>query len=610
MECSVNTSFADFNTWSTKINRNLFSLDTETTSLNYYDLKLIGFSICDGKLASYTDLDVMSGTDRQRTIIKLKEILEEENDFLIFHNAPYDLKVLHKVGIQTTTNIFCTMTAAHLIDEEQSVALKPLAVMYLGAETMTYKQAIKFGVNHPRFYEYANNDAVWAWELHKIFNKDLHQMKMERLFYEIEMPFQFVLMDLAIVGVRFDLKKNEELRVDLVEKRKQALIDLYKICGLGYHVQPDLFGDYEVVSAHNLNSDTQLVKVLEKKLGVVLTDVTPGGAKSVAKGALNKVKDQHVVIPKIIRYNIMEGALSKYILPAPSWVNGDGRVRGGFNNCVARTGRLSSSEPNLQNLSNPQEEFPVDFRQCFIATEGKTMVGADYGGQELRVLAHVCGEQKLIEAFLRNKDIHLMTANFVLGLGIADEVLYEAHPEYADTKEKFKAERKKIKNAVVFPIIYGTTAVGIAKSLGIEEKLAQSYIDGFMELYPAVAKKIRQTGWKLKKVGYVSTLSYRRRNLDAKFKKSYRQAFNFLIQGLSADMVRLAMVKLRKMYQENPHWGAVMLITVHDEILSECNNEYVEEVKVAISDAMKSAMKLCIPLEVELSVGKNYSACH
>jgi len=593
----------DFKDFLTKANTKVLSLDTETTSLNYYDLKMLGFSLCDGKYACYVDTHRLG----KEPIEELKEMLRTSNKYLIFHNAQFDIKVLHKSGItDITKNIFCTMTAQHLLNEESRLGLKFLANKYLNVETQTWKEAESEGVSSKRFYEYATNDAIWTWQLHKGFNKSLYAEKLDRLFFEIEMPCQFVLADLHSNGIKFDLEECAKLEKEVSAKKFDLEKELFEMSDCGYHIQPGLFGGKEIVSAHNLGSSLQLIKILENKFGLKLTDLTETGKKSVSKPILEKYKDNPFV-KKMITYSVVTAVLDKCLTKAPEWVSGDGRVRCDFNNCGTRTGRFSSSKPNMQNLAKPHEEFPVHFRKCFVSSEGKSLICGDYSGQELRVLAHVSGDAKLVDAFNNNKDPHLMTADYVFELGIPEEALCADHKDYAEYKEKFSSERYKAKNGINFPIIYGTTAIGISKTFKISEGEAQSYIDGFMKTYPEVDKAIRRCRWHLKQHGYVKSLTGRRRRLDPHIQKSYRQAFNFLIQSLSADMIRVAMFRMKDEIDKHPEWGAAILMTVHDEIVLEAFDGYAEEVAESLSGAMKNAMTLKVPLEVDIGIGKNYS---
>jgi len=542
----------------------------------------------------------------------LKDCLENHLAFqkLIFHNAPFDLKVLHKVGCRDITpHIFCTMTASHLLNENSPVGLKYLARKHLNEiNTKTYEQASRRGFDTPEFIEYATNDAIWTWKLYEIFNKKLYQQKLDRLFYDIEMPFQFVLMDLDINGVLFDLDEIDRLSAKVSKDICEMEYELRDLAGIKYQTQGNLFTDEkELLSGVNLRSSKDLVKIIQDKLGLDIEERTATGNPSVGKASLLKLQGKHEFIDLLKKYKIATKLYQGFLKPFPKFVDIDGRVHAGFHNCVARTGRLSCSEPNLQQSPKERKEYPVDYRGTIIAPEGKSLIVADYSGQELRVLAQISKDPGLIDAFKNDKDIHLETANRSFDLNIPDEQLYTKHPNYSNLKKKYKKERDITKNTVVFPIIYGTTAIGVAKSRGVSEKVAQGYIDDFLNLYPLVREAIETCGTFLKYHRYVYTISKRRRRLYELTAKSFRQAFNFLIQGYSADMVRCAANKVRNLGLAYPEWDLKLVLIVHDELVLEVKDEYIEVAKQAVKEAMESAVKMCVPLIVDIGSGKRYS---
>ncbi len=610
VERSYITTCNGFYNWVRGIKSNKLALDTETTDLSYCKLDLRGFSLCDGLRACY--VNVWDNPEREEILTRFKKEISFQPAFqkLIFHGAPFDLKVLHKTGCERITpDIFCTMTAAHLINENMKKGLKYLAKRYLKVEnTLTYEQAARYGFDSPQFIEYATNDAIWTWQLHEIFNRTLYQQKLNKLFYEIEMPFQFVLMDLAINGVLFDLEEINKLSARVSRDIYDMEFKLRDIVGIKYQTQSNLFTeDKEILSGVNMRSPQQLADIIQNRLGLTIDELTDGGKPSVGKVTLLKLKGQHKFIDLLKQYKIATKLSQGFLEPFADFVDIDGRVHAGFHNCVARTGRLSCSKPNLQQSPKEQAEYPVDFRGTIIAPEGKTLLVCDYAGQELRVLTQVSKDKNLINAFNKDKDIHLETTNKSFNLDIPDEQLYTEHPEYEALKKKHKVVRDKTKNCVVFPIIYGTTAYGVSKSLGITEEVAQGYIDDFLNLYPSVREAIRRCGNFLKAYKYVYTLSGRRRRLYDLTPKAYRQAFNFLIQGYSADMTRCAATNVRNLGLSHPEWELKLVLIVHDELVLEIKDEYLEKAKPLVQKAMESAVKMCIPLIVEIGTGKRYS---
>ena len=604
MKSTVLTTLAEVKEYFEPRNFSTCSFDTETTGLNYYTLNMRGCSFCNGKDAVYIDIFPLG--DREGIISFISNLFQNHIKFLIMHNAPFDLKVLHKEGItEVTDKIFCTMTAAHLIDENRSKGLKDLAKRYLKEKPLDYSEAIVDGFQSEKFYTYATNDAIWTWELHKIFNKKLYQFGMNRLFFEVEMPFQFVLMDMSINGILVDENKLEELRIDASVKRLELQRKLYEMGNLPYSLQPDLFtGDVELVSKHKLSAKTLLKIFAKRKLeSPFLTD---GGAMSTGKETLTFLRGDKFV-DQLVKFRIVDKLLNGFINKLPDFIDEDGRVRCSFNNAVAVTGRLSSSGPNMQQLPKVNPELPFDYREIFTVEEGKVIVVVDYSGQELRILGVVSKDEVLLDAFKTGKDLHLMTANNVFKLGIPEEVLVKTHPKHKEYRERYDHERHIGKNGYNFPIIYGTTAYGIAKNNGISEEEAERGIEAFFGAYPRVRQAIRWCSQFLTKNWHVRSLTGRRRRLDPDIKKSHRQAFNFLIQSVGADMLRCATNKLRKLFLAHAEWDAKTLLVVHDEIVLEINEGSLDRALPKIKEACETAMNLSVEMEVDVGTGKNYS---
>lgn len=609
------TTLQGFTYWVKTLTGDKLSLDTETTDLNYFKLRMRGFSLCNGQKACY--VNVWENEHRALILNALDYYLKTHKSFqkLIMHKAPFDLKVLHKENCRNiTSQIFCTKTAAHLINENIPNGLKYLAERILKVtNVMTYEQAERYGYSSPEFIEYATNDAIWTWQLHGYFNKVLYQQKLDRLFYDFEMPFQFVLMDLAIHGVQIDANEIDRLTKLVGKDVSNMEFQLRDLAGIEYQTQGNLFTEeMEVLSGVNMRSPDDLVDIIQDRLGLTIEDYTKGNDKSppkpsTDKASLLKLKGKHAFIDLLRKYKAAISMYCKFLKPFPNFYDTDGRVRTSFHNGVAVTGRLSSSKPNLQQLPKLNKEYPVDFRATIIAPKGKSLIVSDYGGQELRVLTQVTKDKGLIDAFQNDKDIHLETTNKSFNLNIPDECLYSKHPDHEKIKKENKTDRDKTKNCVVFPIIYGTTAYGVSQSLAVSEGVAQGYIDDFLDLYPGVREGIERCSTYLKMHKYVYTLSGRRRRLYDLTPKAFRQAFNFLIQGYSADMIRLAAVNVRNAGLTHPEWDMKIVLIVHDEIVVEVNDEYIEEAKAAVKEGMETAVSMCIPLVTEIGVGKRYS---
>lgn len=590
------------------------AFDTETTSLNYYDLKMVGCSFYNGEAACYINLVRMKPRERKNTILFLKKLFAVHIKSMALHSAPFDLKVLHKEGItDVTSKIFCTLTAHHLINENSGHGLKFLAEKYLGVKTITYDEASTCGFDHPMFFEYACNDAIWTYKLMRIFNKKIYDLGVNKLFFEVEMPFQFVLMDMAINGVLVNTEKLEDLRIKASAIRLKLKRGLYKTCNLGYSLQPDMFtGDIELVSKHKF-SDAVIRKQLKKR-GLTSPYLTKGGKDG--KNKLISVGKETMIhlagdefVDRVTKYKIVDKLLGSFIIPMPEHLDDDKRVRASYWNTGAATGRLSCSKPNMQQNPKENEKLPFDYKQIFEAPVGKKLLSADYSGQELRILAIISRDPTLLNAFKKGYDLHLMTANYVFDLGIKEEKLSKKHKDYKKLRKKYDHERHIGKNGYNFPIIYGTTAYGISKNTGITEDEAQRGIDRFFNAYPEVRRAIQRCSTFLNENWHVRSLTRRRRRLDPGEKKSHRQAFNFLIQGLASDMIRCACNGLRKISKEHPEWGLKIIMIVHDEVVMEINENMVDKAIPVIRDVMENAMpKLPLKMEVDIGIGQTYSS--
>lgn len=587
------------------------AFDTETNSLMYHKLQMEGCSFANADSACYINLH--NNPQKPQIMHYLEIMFATKIKSLIMHNAPFDLKVLHKEGItEVTDKIFCTMTAHHLINENSLHALKFLAEKYLGVTTVSFAEASTCGFDHPTFLKYALNDAKWTWELHKIFNKKIYELGMQRLFFEVEMPFQFVLMDMEINGVLVNEDKLEDLRIKATATHFDLLIQLYKLANIGYSIQPDMFtGECEVVSKKGMTD--AVIRTILTKRGLKSPYLTKGGKdgtkKLVSVGAetlTHLAGDEFIDV--LTKYKIVDHLLGSFIVKMPGHIEDDGRVRSTYWNTGTKTGRLSSRNPNMQQNPKERVQLPFDFKQIFEAPKGKKLLSVDYSGQELRILAIVSRDPTLLHAFKNRFDLHLMTANAVFDLGLEGKQLIEDTPEHAEAKKKYENERHIGKNGYNFPIIYGTTAYGVAKNTGVSEEEAQRGIDKFFSTYPGVRKAINQTSQFLTENWHVRSLTRRRRRLDPNEKKSHRQAFNFLIQGLAADMIRCACNNLRRIIAEHPEWGIKMIMIIHDEIVMEINEDVIEKATPIIRDIMENAMpKLPIKMEVDIGIGSNYS---
>jgi DNA polymerase-1 len=593
--------------WLSDLDRSLVACDTETSSLKQYELELLGVSLCDGRKSCYVDL--LNGELYESFI----EILRQEIPTIkriVFHNAPFDMRVLYKAGIKHTQDIVCTMTAAFLLDENNSVGLKELAVRLLGeSDVLSYDRAVVNGFKSKTFYEYARHDAEWTWALWRLLGPQLDAENLSPLFFDVEMPFQYVLRDLEINGVLIDQTKLSTMSAGLHEEIGKLQLDTYTAGGINYVTQKGLWGDVSHCGGLNLDSPEKLSEFIRSKLGIVLTEQSDTGSFSVDKHVLSGLANQSEFVRCLLQYREAVKLQTMFLDKAGSFIDGDGRIRASFNNCVARTGRLSSSGPNLQQLPKKGTRFG-SIRSLIVAPPGYSLVSADYAGQELRVLAEVSRDLTMIESFIAGKDLHLAMANKFFQLGIPESCLYKAYSDYEQVCKQYKKERDKSK-IINFGIAYGKTEIGFSQDWNIPVEDAKRIIENYFAAAPRVKGAIDACKRDLDSNGYVCNLAGRRRRLVPHNNHSYRQAFNFLIQGFSADLVKKASaLALMQVMWTHPEWDCKIIMQVHDELVFELLTECVPTAVPLIKYVLEHAWDgLCIPMAVDIHSGHDYSEC-
>lgn len=560
-----------------------FALDTETTSLNYLDMQLVGISLYNGVKACYIDLFENS---ELTNILGVLNSWLQSLELIVLHNAPFDLKVLSKYGFNLEDKkIFDTLIASHLLDENMPHGLKHLAALYLNIPSHTYlgyEDIVKYGYHSEQFYNYAERDALWTYQLYKLFQPRIEQEGLHYLFYNIEMPFMFCLVEMETKGVLIDKNKLEKLRQELVLQIETLQIKLCKLADIDCFFQKRFFDSEDnkrgLITEINIDSPQQLLKLLREKFHFDID--------SVAKQTLDNLEENEFI--KVLREYRKAAALrDKFIEVLPDFVDYDGRVRTSFRNTLA-TGRLASSNPNLQQL--PRDNTgPLKVRECIIAPPGKSLICLDYSGQELRVTAEESQDKAMINAFQNEQDLHQM---------VADEC---------------KISRDAAK-AVNFGIIYGMTYKGLSKRLKISDEEAKIFIDKYFEKFPRIKDRIDRCKHDIWVQQWVSNLIGRRRRFPDYEKiqsvvkaRAERQAFNFLIQSFSADMMKLGAIRIRELCKQYPQWDCILVLAVHDEYLLEIKDEYVQEAIPLIKNVIESSMRLTVPIKVDVGFAKNYS---
>ena len=581
------------------------AFDWETTGLNYLQMDAVGISFCDGKRVCYVDL---TQDNRGNLLVVLADCFSNPDGLYIAHSLKFDLKCCHKFCGITPKNLFDTYVAAMVLDENrETYKLKVLVQTDLhvpAKEVAKWQEAAAAGYGSDVWYNYCFNDSIWAFGLYQLYAPQLKKQDLEYLFYQVEMPFVPVLAYMERTGVSIDKPKLLQLQQSL-EARITGLEDeMLALCKLKPTVQLT-FGGSERKLPINFNSQKQMIRLLEG-FGLQVP-INKAKKKSIDKKLIDPLRGKHPFVDLYLEYKMLTKLHSSYVLPAWELIDADGRIRPSFGS--ARTGRLTCSHPNLQNLPRPSKKYPeLNYRSIMKAVEGCSLLAPDYSGQELRLLGVVADDKVIQNAFLEGLDLHLLTANECFSLNLSTEQMTEDTPEFKKAKDKYAEQRYKAKNGANFPIIYGTTAHGVSWRQGVSVEEAQRWIDSFFRLYPDVRRAMDDTERELQERGFVTTLFGRRRRfpgfqyLNPREKASaLRQAFNFKVQGSAADQVKIAMSKIFTA-------GYSVVLMVHDEVVIEIATEDAEVAGEKIKSLMENAVSFCIPFKVEYKIASNYGS--
>ena len=590
---------ADLNRWVEKLKQaKLFALDTETDNLDYMAANLVGisFALENGEAAYLPlQLDYLGAPktlEKTTALSLLKPILENPSIQKVGQNFKYDLTIFARNGIDVQGVAFDTMLESYVLNSTGRHNMDDLAKRYLGHQTISFEEIAGKGKNQLTFNqiqleqaaEYAAEDADVTMKLQQVLWEKLSkEPTLEKLFKEMELPLLGVLSRMERRGVLIDsdalFLQSNEIANRLSELEEQA----YVLAG-----QP-----------FNLASTKQLQEILFDKLGLPVIQKTPKGAPSTNEEVLEELAFSHELPKVLVEHRGLSKLKSTYTDKLPQMVNPQtGRVHTSYHQAVTATGRLSSSDPNLQNIPIRNEEGRR-IRQAFIAREGFTVVAADYSQIELRIMAHLSQDQGLINAFTQGKDIHRSTAAEIFGVEL-DEVT---------------SEQRRNAKAINFGLIYGMSAFGLSRQLGIGRADAQSYMDLYFKRYPGVQTFMHDIREKAKAQGYVETLFGRRLYLPdinssngMRRKAAERVAINAPMQGTAADIIKRAMIQLDQKLQNDP--DIAMIMQVHDELVFEVRSEKVEFFREQIKQHMEAAAELVVPLIVEVGVGQNWDEAH
>lgn len=592
---------AQLEMWIERLNKaSLFAFDTETDSLDNLNANLVGLSFAtEPGVACYIPLahdylDAPKQLDRKWVLERLKPLLEDETRLKVGQNLKYDRGVMLNYDIELRGIAFDTMLESYLLDSVSGRHdMDTLALRWLKHTTISFEQIAGKGKKQLTFNQidldtagrYAAEDADVTLQLHlkmwPLLEKEAGPLA---IFRDIEMPLVPVLSRIERSGVRIDPAilhaHSEQLTIRLAELEARA---------------HDIAGE-----AFNLSSPKQLQTILFEKQGIKPLKKTPGGAPSTSEEVLEELALDHPLPKVILEYRGLAKLKSTYTDKLPLMINPKtGRVHTSYHQAVTATGRLSSTEPNLQNIPVRNEEGRR-IRQAFIASQDYLIVSADYSQIELRIMAHLSRDTGLLSAFADGKDIHRATAAEVFGLPL----------------DSVSAEQRRSAKAINFGLIYGMSAFGLSRQLNIPRHESQKYMDLYFERYPGVLEYMERTRAQAKEQGYVETLDGRRLYLPeinasngARRAGAERAAINAPMQGTAADIIKRAMIAVDAwLEQEKPR--VKMIMQVHDELVFEVHQDDLEPVTQKIRQLMESSMQLDVPLLVEVGSGKNWDEAH
>tara|TARA_B110000285_G_scaffold235588_1_gene318351 strand:- start:4690 stop:7386 length:2697 start_codon:yes stop_codon:yes gene_type:complete len=578
----------------------VFAFDTETTSLNYMEAQLVGISLC---IEAGTAVYVPCGHDyvgapeqisRPDLIAAIKPLLEDAKQVICGQNLKYDINVLANYDITWQAQIIDSMVQSYVLNSIASRHnMDALAQHYLDYQTVKYIDIAGKGVKQLTFNQidieqagpYAAEDADITLRLAQYFSQCLaSEPTLAAVYDAIERPLVTVLSRMERIGALVDAKVLGEQSQVIGKRLIELERDAYELAG----------------EVFNLSSTQQLAAILYDKLGIPVTKKTPKGKPSTAEAVLQELAQDYELPKLLLQYRSLSKLKSTYTDKLPLEINpATGRIHTSYHQAVAATGRLSSSDPNLQNIPIRSSEGR-QIRQAFIVPKGQVMVAADYSQIELRIMAHLSKDEGLLKAFAAGQDVHKATAAEVFGV----------------TVDQVTSDQRRSAKAINFGLIYGMSAFGLAKQLGISRAQSQDYIGRYFTRYPGVQEYMDHTKTTAAEQGYVETLYGRRLYLpDIKASNaiarqaSERTAINAPMQGTAADIIKRAMIKVAD-WLASSGLNARMTMQVHDELIFEVDADQVDALVLGVKAAMEGAAELLVPLIVDVGVGENWDQAH
>lgn len=556
-------------------------IDTETTDISPFLAHLvgIGFAVEPGE-AWYVPLNGQIG--KKRVLELLRPFFSSAKCGFYGHNFKYDYHILQNLQLPIHKISFDTLLASYLLDPQNrkhnldDLTLEKFNKIKIPIESLIGKGKKEISMRDvpiDKVKEYCCEDIDYTTRLKLLFEEELKKRKLDPILFDIELPLLPVLADMERTGIYLDV---EELK----KEGEQLVRDLTKVKGRIFEMASEEF---------NLNSPKQMSEVLYQKMGI------KSNTTSTSADVLEELAEEHPIVKEILIYRTLEKLRSTYVEALPHSVNPvTGRIHCTFNQSIAATGRLSCQNPNLQNI-------PIHsaIRSCFKPKEGYSFLGADYSQIELRLLAHFCEDPNLSEAFLTGRDIHVHTASLIYGI-----------PEKEVTPEMRQAAK-----TVNFGIVYGQTAFGLSQQLGIPVKEASEFIKKYFERYPRVQQYLEQSKAEVRKTGHSRTLTGRQRPIPEIHNKNptiralaERLAINTPLQGTAADLIKLAMIQIHDEIAKRKLEGK-MILQIHDELIFEIPDREIPIFETLVKEKMEGVLKLNVPIEVHMAVGKNWAQC-
>jgi DNA polymerase-1 len=576
------------------LTKEIFSLDTETTGTDPIRAELVGMSFSFKENQAFYVPVPANRDEAQKIINKFKSVFENEKTVKVGQNIKYDMLVLSNYGVEIRGRMFDTMIAHYVLQPELHHGMDYLAEVYLKYETIKIEELIgPKGKNQKNMrnlppsavYKYACEDADVTLKLKHILEKELKEQGVEALFEEIEMPLVPVLAYMERNGVRIDTAALKETSLHFTARMQQIEKEVHELAGMEF----------------NIASPKQVGEVLFDRLKIVeKAKKTKSGQYVTSEDVLESLRGKHEIVGKILEHRGLKKLLSTYIDALPQLINPQtGHIHTSFNQTVTATGRLSSSNPNLQNIPVRNEDGK-EIRKAFIPEDGCEFFSADYSQIELRIMAHLSQDPHMIEAFQKGQDIHAATA----------AKIYKTDLEHVSREQRSKAKTAN------FGIIYGISTFGLAERLNVERREAKELIDGYFANYPHVKEYMDESIRVAREKGYIETIFKRKRYLpDINSRNAVvrgyaeRNAINAPIQGSAADIIKVAMIRIYRRFREEGIQSK-MILQVHDELNFSVVPAEKEKVQQIVISEMEAAYKMKAPLRADYGWGKNWLEAH